>query len=83
MSDGDVYDDNNNLLVGTCVTNAIFHFSKFAPILTAALSTFNKMYDPHGWATGGPDVLQRSLLTLCGFDQEHKLRYSFRLLFNQ
>ena len=32
------------------------------------------MYDPQGWATGGPDVLQRSLLTLCGFDQEHKLR---------
>ena len=60
--------------MGTCVTNAIFHFSKSSPILTEALDTFNKMYDPQGWATGGPDVLQRSLLTLCGFDQEHKLR---------
>ena len=77
MSGGDRYDSNNHLIVGNTVTNAIFHFSKSAPILQLALDIFHSMYDPQGWATGGPDVLQRALLTLCGFDKSHNLRYSY------
>ena len=64
MSEGDKYDDNNRLLVGNSVTNAIFHFSKGAPILEVALQILEKVYRPQSWASGGPDVLQRSLLLL-------------------
>ena len=74
MSEGDVYTKNGHLLVGDCVTNAIFHFSKSAPILDLGLGIFSEMYNPRGWATGGPDVLQRALLTQCGLDKGHKLR---------
>ena len=74
VSEGDVFTKNGHLLVGDCVTNAIFHFSKSSPILDLALDIFSQMYNPQGWATGGPDVLQRALLTQCGLDPSHKLR---------
>ena len=74
VSDGDVFTKKGHLLVGDCVTNAIFHFSKSAPILALALDIFSSMYDPQGWATGGPDVLQRALLIQCGLDPNHKLK---------
>ena len=74
VSDGDVFTKKGHLLVGDCVTNAIFHFSKSAPILDLALEIFSSMYNPQGWATGGPDVLQRALLIQCGLDPSHKLK---------
>ena len=74
MSEGDKYDENNHLLVGNTVTNAIFHFDKGAPILEVALQILEKVYHPQSWASGGPDVLQRALLSLCGFGPEHPLR---------
>ena len=46
MSEGDTFTKKGHLLVGDSVTNAIFHFSKSAPILKLALETFNKMFDP-------------------------------------
>ena len=74
MSEGDKYDENNRLLVGNTVSNAIFHFDKGAPILAMALEILEKVYQPQSWASGGPDVLQRSLLLLCGFGPQHPLR---------
>ena len=51
MSEGDTFTKKGHLLVGDSVTNAIFHFSKSAPILKLALETFTKMFDPQVWAT--------------------------------
>ena len=50
VSDGDRFDADNNLLVGTCVTNAIFHFDKNAPILKMALESWHTLFNPRGWA---------------------------------
>ena len=50
VSGEDRYDENNNLLVGPCITNAIFHFEKNAEILKMALESCDKLYNPHGWA---------------------------------
>ena len=54
-------------MVGDTVTNAMFHFSKGAPILKIALQGFNTVFHPQVWASGGPDLLHRSLLLICGF----------------
>jgi len=61
------FTDENHLKVGDTVTNAMFHFSKGAPILTIALQNFNNAFQSHVWASGGPDLLHRSLLLICGF----------------
>ena len=74
VSGGDEYNGAGELLVGDTVTNAIFHLSRGSALLQLAISTFSAMFDPQGWATGGPDVLQRALLTTCGFTQDHQLR---------
>ena len=47
VSDGDKFNDNNELLVGNSVTNAMFHFSRAAPILELALSGLATVYDPY------------------------------------
>ena len=70
---GDQYNANNELLVGTVVTNAMFQFSRLAPILEAALNSVTRVYDPYSWTSVGPDLLQRSLLTLCGFPPSQPL----------
>ena len=61
--------------MGNCVTNAIFHFDKGAPIIEKALQMWNEKFNPRGWASGGPDLLQRALLDLCGFEKDHTLRF--------
>ena len=62
------------LLVGDSVTNALFHFSKGAEILKLAIEHFNEAFQSRSWASGGPDLLQRCLLHLCGFPAETGLR---------
>lgn len=74
VSGGDEYNGAGELLVGDTVTNAIFHLGRGSALLQLAIATFSAMFDPQGWATGGPDVLQRALLTTCGFAQDHQLR---------
>ena len=60
----------NHLLVGHTVSNAMFHFSKGSLILTLALNHFNEAFSSQVWASGGPDLLQRCLLALCGFGND-------------
>merc|ERR1719471_146479 len=67
VSDGDKYNADNELIVGNSVTNAMFHFSRGAPILKRALASLVQVYDPYSWTSVGPDLLQRSLLSQCGF----------------
>ena len=74
VSDGDKFNDNNELLVGNSVTNAMFHFSRGAPILQLALAILERVYDPYSWTSVGPDLLQRSLLTQCGYPLSQPLR---------
>jgi len=64
------YDDNNHLKIGDTVTNAIFHFSKGATILQLALENFNNVFQSNVWASGGPDLLHRCLLFICGFSAD-------------
>jgi len=61
------FTNENHLKVGDTVTNAMFHFTKGAPILRIALQNFNKAFQSHVWASGGPDLLHRALLLICGF----------------
>lgn len=68
------YSPNGQLLVGDTVTNAMFHFSKGAKILKMSLQNFNNMFKSQVWASGGPDLLQRSLLFICGVDKKIGLR---------
>jgi len=60
----------NHLLVGHTVSNAMFHFSRGSLILTLALNHFHEAFSSQVWASGGPDLLQRCLLTLCGFGND-------------
>ena len=71
---GDQYNDQHQLLVGNVVTNAMFQFSRAAPILEVALGLVTRVYDPASWISVGPDLLQRALLTLCGFPASQPLR---------
>ena len=70
----DRYNDRNELVVGDSITNAMFQFTRGAPILELAMSLVNREYDPSDWTSVGPDPLQRSLLTLCGFPPSQPLR---------
>lgn len=63
------YSEAHHLLVGHTVSNAMFHFSKGALILSLALKHFNEAFSSQVWASGGPDLLQKCLLALCGFDK--------------
>ena len=63
----DRYNDRNELVVGDSITRG-------APILELAMSLVNREYDPSDWTSVGPDPLQRSLLTLCGFPPSQPLR---------
>ena len=74
VSDGDKYNADNELIVGNSVTNAMFHFSRGAPILKRALASLVQVYDPYSWTSVGPDLLQRSLLSQCGFPASQPLR---------
>jgi len=76
-SDQEVEERRNSdgkLIVGDTVTNALFHFSRQAPILEMALDKFTANYQGQAWAAAGPDLLQKCLLELCGFppDTGHK-----------
>jgi len=69
-SDQEVEERRNSeghLIVGDTVTNALFHFSRGNPIVEMALERFTSTYQGHAWAAAGPDLLQKCLLTLCGF----------------
>jgi len=66
----EMHDQEGRLLVGDTVSNAIFHFSKGHKILRLALQQFNQMFQSNVWASGGPNLLQKSLLQLCGFGPE-------------
>ena len=70
----DQYNDKNELVVGNSVTNAMFQFTRGAPILKLAMSLVTSVYDPSQWTSVGPDLLQRSLLTTCGFPPSQPLR---------
>ena len=71
---GDQYNEKQELIVGNVITNAMFQFPRSAPILEVALSSVSRLYDPASWTSLGPDILQRSLLTLCGFPPSQPLR---------
>ena len=71
---GDRYNAKHELVVGNVVTNAMFQFSRGAAILELALSLVTRLYDPASWTSVGPDLLQRALLTLCGFPASQPLR---------
>ena len=64
------YTEANHLMVGHIVSNAMFHFEKEAPILEIALKYFNKAFNAQIWASGGPNLLQRCLLSICGFSPD-------------
>merc|ERR1711935_1125213 len=70
----ETYTENGHLMVGDTVTNAFFHFDTGAPILEDALKNFNNTFRSQVWASGGPDLLQRSLLTTCGYSKAVGLR---------
>ena len=53
VSDGDKYNADNELIVGNSVTNAMFHFSRGAPILKRALASLVQVYDPYSWTSVG------------------------------
>ena len=74
LAGGDQYNEKKELVVGNVVTNAMFQFSRAAPILEVALSLVSSLYDPASWTSVGPDLLQRALLTLCGFPPSQPLR---------
>ena len=40
-----------------------------------ALELWQEMFDPNAWASGGPDLLQRSFLNICGFNKNHTLKF--------
>ena len=61
-------------MVGHTVSNAMFHFSKGALILELALNHFNEAFSSQVWASGGPDLLQRCLLSICGFRPDVPLK---------
>lgn len=52
----------------------MFHFSKGADILKLALQNFNNVFQSNIWASGGPDLLQRCLLYICGFSPDTPYR---------
>ena len=74
MSGGDQYNPQNHLVVGNVVTNAMFQFPRLAPILEVALDLVTRVYDPASWTSVGPDLLQRALLSICGFPPSQPLR---------
>ena len=71
---GDRYNAKHELLVGNVVTNAMFQFPRGAPILEVALDMVSSVYEPSSWTSVGPDLLQRALLTTCGFPPSQPLR---------
>ena len=73
----DQYNDKKELVVGNTITNAMFQFSQGAPILKLTMSLVSREYNPAHWTSVGPDPLQRSLLTLCGFSKSQPLRDRF------
>ena len=70
----DQYNEKKELVVGNTITNAMFQFTRGAPILKLAMSLVTRVYDPSIWTSVGPDLLQRSLLTICGFPPSQPLR---------
>ena len=65
-----LYTEAGHAYIGHTVSNAFFHFSRGAPILKAALNSFKDSFQYTVWSSGGPDLLQKSLLGVCGYGSD-------------
>ena len=58
---------------GTMVCNAVFNFDKGHGFLERAINGFGRFFDGHRWSSGGAEILNRSLMTQCGYDVDSKM----------
>ena len=65
-----LFTEAGHAYIGHTVSNAFFHFSRGAPILEAALNNFRDSFHSSVWSSGGPDLLQKCLLGICGYGSD-------------